>query len=182
MSSLYIGNTTKQIHEFHYRVPEVEGVRIQQIPIGGQVLISGTLSTPQIDYIVKQHEKYGLVRADEVDRTRPFIGLCWSDRPITAIKLERALRHNDDVLADRGREMRERGAIAEHNRLENNLAESGRPELLRGLEVSVQEEHPERRPSEDGPALAEGYSVSRDNPRGAPTPRPGRGGRGRRAA
>lgn len=177
---LYIGNATRQIVEFVYRLPETPGARNQSVPIGGQVRVSGDLSRVQIDAIIDQHAKYGLVHVDAIDRTKPFIGLCYSvDRPISSDKLGRAMNHNMEVLTNLGKQFRQEAAVAENNRIEQHIAEEKMPINLKDFEVSIVEESRKDSPA---PQFAEGIRVSKggndnDGSRGR-----GRGSQRKRAA
>jgi hypothetical protein len=143
MSDLYIGNATRQFLDFYYRMPESSQSRIQKIRPGGQIKISGNLNTADVDAIVEQHKKYGLVRVSEIDRTKDFSGICYDvDRPIRVDNLRRAMDKKIAVLVDKGKEIRKLAAIANNNALEASLEESGRPEGLRELDTSIVEENP----------------------------------------
>lgn len=172
MAKLYIANTKKQAEDFCYRMPGQNGVRKQRIEIGQQIAISGgDLSTLEIDAIVDQHAMYGMVCVDALDRTKEFIGLCYSiGKPVTIGKMEIALAHNDDVLTDRGKELRKEAAVSVNNALEQQT------DGLQKLDISVQEDNA---PQGVVP-IAEGIRVQRE----AHAPRPSSqkpGGR-RRAA
>jgi hypothetical protein len=167
---MFIANCTKQAQDFFYRLPGTPSPRSQHIPIGGQIQISGTLSTPDIDAIIEQHGKYGLVSVDEVDRTKPFFGTCYSiDRPVSVDKLRRAVAHNSVVLTERGVEMRREAAIAVNQAVENASP------TLEALEMSVVEEK-----SGDGPEheqIAEGVRVESLGKDGKPKSSKNRRGR-----
>ena len=175
---VYIGNATKQVLRFSYRPPG-KGIRAQDIPIGGQVLLSGDLTTDEVDAALKQNEPYGLIDVKEIDRTKAFIGICYSlDKPISLSYLQRALDQNHRVLVERGKEIRTNAAIAVNQGLEEQLEEN---QLggLGSLEMSVVEEDGPRRSVDAGPLVSEGVRVTRN---ADPTPTPTRGGRGKRAA
>ena len=165
---LYVANATKQNFDFMYRLPEVTGIRMQTIPIGGQVQITGELTTPQVDSIIAQHTKYGMVAVDEIDRSRNFTGLCYSiDKPVPVAKIMTAVRLNTNVLQERGRRMRQEAAVAENNRIEQTLIENDIPGTLNKLEVSVVEE----KDRTDGePMVAEGVRVTRNEPENEQAP------------
>ena len=182
---LYIANTTKQNVAFYYRVPESVALREQTIRVGSQERISGNLSTPDIDAIIAQHAPYGMVSADELDRVKGFVGLCYSvGKPIPAAKIERAMNENISVLIRRGKETREMGAIASSVAIENTLAEQSRPEILKEFDASIVEENPDARGDAGGPAISEGVRVNRlADPDGHVPPQSGRSaGKRRRAA
>lgn len=173
---MFIANMTKQNCNFYYRLPEVAAPRMQTIPIGGQIQISGELSQPDIDYIVKQKEKYGMIAASEIDRSKPFVGLCYSvGSPVRPGAIEKGIHHNIDVLVRRGHETRRDTAITINNRIENDLDENrDLHTTLKGLDVSVQEVVPRSGVLDDHRQLNEGFRVERDQ-------QPGAGGRrGRR--
>jgi hypothetical protein len=174
MSELYIGNATRQFLDFYYRMPESNQSRVQKIRPGGQIKISGDLTTAAIDVIVDQHKKYGLTRVSEIDRTKDFSGICYDvDRPIRVDSLRRAMDKKIDVLVAKGKEIRKLAAIANSNALETSLEESGRPEGLRELDTSIVEENP----TEDSEqSVSEGIKVVADGhapPRGRASRRKG---------
>lgn len=160
---LYIANTTRQNVDFYYRVPEIPGApRMQKISIGGQILVSGDLNTPQIEAILSQHAPYGIVSADELDRVKGYVGLCFSiDKPVPAHKIERAMNENISILVRRGQQTRRESAVATSALIETELSEKSRPEILKNFEASIVEENPEVRGTEAGPAIAEGVRVNR---------------------
>ena len=162
---LIIANCTQQNHDFLYRTIESKSVRMQPIPIGGQAVISGELTSEDIDYIISQHAQYGMVRVDEVDRTKPFIGLCYSiDKPIPVERLRIALAHNNSVLVERGRKIRQEAAIAVSDVLEQQTTG------LQALEMSIVEQ------PKDGsePEINEGVRVSRTEAPTSPKEQPRR--------
>lgn len=177
---LYIANCTKQIHHFIYRVPELSGPRAQPIREGGQIQISGDNLLPEtIDYIINQHARYGMIAVDEIDRAKPFIGLCYSiDKPIPATKIQRLMLHNQDILEVRAEENFKTTALANNelleNRIETTAREARRPiPKIGDLEISIEEETKSGAPSKtnffrDGSKAAGGIKVSRsgDAPRG----------------
>lgn len=160
---LYIGNATKQVLTFAYRVPEMNGVRTQTIAVGSQVMLSGDLSTKQIDAIVDQNRKYGLVPVDEVDRARDFVGICFSiDKPISSSKLTLAMQRNTDVLVERGKQNRKAAALAVNGQIQSDLAEhDGLGASLKSLEMSTVEEEPKGGYRTTKP-IGEGVRIERD--------------------
>lgn len=174
--SLYIGNATRQVLHFQYRVTRDAGVREQPIPPGTQIKIAGDLTPAQVDYIVRHHAKYGVVAADEIDHAKGFRGICYSvGKPIAGIKLSLLMEHNLGELVKLGRDIRKQSAVAQNNLLEQTLVENGRAERLTEMELTIQEENHDGNNSV--PQLSEGFRVIRgDGPS-----RPARN-RARRAA
>jgi hypothetical protein len=179
---VFVGNATKQILKFSYRAPG-KGVRTQDVPIGGQVILSGDLTPEEVECALSQNAKYGLIDVKEIDRSKAFIGMCYSlDRPISLSYLQRALDQNHNVLVERGKEIRTNAAIAVNQGLETELAESGLGRVA-NLEMSVIEEDSPKRPVDAGPMISEGVRVSHDAPEhpSPPSRAPSRSSR-RRAA
>lgn len=154
---MYVANCTQQVQDFAYRIPGTNGTRRQEIKIGGQILIAGheTLGRPEIDAIVAQHARYGMIAVEDIDRTKPFAGLCYSvDKPVPVEKLRRVLVHNTEVLVERGRTIRQETAVAMNSALAESAA--GAPSEL---EVQV-EEVPAKGSAEDVEPLKETVLVS----------------------
>lgn len=155
MSKLYIANCTAQRQSFMYRLPETSGsgemggMRVQDIEMGQQIVLSGDLNKFQIDSVVQQHAKYGLIAVDEVDRTRGFTGMCYSvDKPVPVSKLLYVIDGNRKALDLRGKQMRTEAAVAVNQQVENTMSDQ-----LKKLEIEVKEERsgngPEHEPIEE---------------------------------
>lgn len=163
---LYVANCTKQHQTFVYRTLGQTGVKQQPIHIGQQIMVTGRddLTKREIDYILEQHRRYGIIAVDEINRVKPYAGMCYSvDKPIQIEAIMSALDHNQFVLAERGAKMREEASVAVHNQIERNLSEN--PEMntrLRETETTVIEED---KPGHEQPKMAEGVVVSRDDER-----------------
>src|ERR1017187_2730896 len=133
MAKLYIANCTKQIQDFWYRVPGCDGSgkafspRMQKIPEGGQILISGDLQPEEIDFIVGENVRYGLINVDDVDRAKPFVGMCYSiNKPVAVPKIEKLFVHNQEILEDRAETNLKATALANNQLLEDRLARAAR--------------------------------------------------------
>jgi hypothetical protein len=161
---LYIANCTKKNYELHYRMPEVMGVRMQPVRAGHQVEIAGDLNQPQIDVVVKHFStRYGMVSVTSIDRTKAFVGLCYStDKPIKVDVIARALHHNDQVLVSRGQDIRRAAAVSVNNAITQQLQESRVPESLGALEMTVDEVDRGGKPVDGG--LREGVLVDPNAP------------------
>ena len=167
MAKMYVANLTRQAQDFIYRLPETRKSTFQQIPVGGQVLLSGDLTTKDIEAVIQQHAPYGMVPAAEVAKRREFNGLCFAlDRPVPIEALRRGLEANRAVLDARGVELRRQAAIAV-----NNLTQDADPDVA-AMEVEIIEQD-----SKDGGAeatLSEGIRVDRNAPSGSTEGRPDR--------
>lgn len=139
MTKMYVLNCTRQNQEFWYRLPESDKLLHQLIPIGGQIQVAGELNTPDIDAIIEQHARYGMVAYSEIDKYKPFIGYCYQlDKRFgdIAAALQRGFDHNDMVLEERGQQLREEAAVAINESIEAQRA----PARLTALEMTVEEE------------------------------------------
>jgi hypothetical protein len=171
MPELYIGNISKQIQQFCYRSLERPGVIQQPIPIGGQIRVApnGTktdLSTPEIDFILEQHYRYGIASVDEIDsKQNPFSGLCFSiGKVISPEKMRKAMLRKEEALQKFGAKVRQEAALAVNSQIEEQI---GAP--LRNLEMSFEEIEPRGGYADDADHLSEGVRVTRqaDNGSGA---------------
>jgi hypothetical protein len=161
MADLYIGNATRQVYDFSYKLPESQSVRSQKIDPGTQVRISGHLTTEDIDHILDRHAKYGLICQDEIDQSQAFHGTCYSvGKPITATRLAYLMDHNLGELVELGRTIRQANAIAQNNNVQTALTESGRPERISSLDLTVQQE--DQDPRNEVPQFSRGVLVTAD--------------------
>lgn len=172
MSKLYIANTTMQNHTFLYRIPGDNAPKTLEIPVGQQKMIPKDLSFNEVSAIVAQHSRYGLVAADEIDRSRDFIGHCYSvDKAVDINKIRRAIDHNREVLEERGKVLRQEAALAV-----NMNIEEAQPGELKKLEMTIKEE---TKNGIDG-SIHEGVIVDRNAP--PPDAKVGKAGRPRKTS
>ena len=179
MTAVYVGNATKQILEFVYRLPERKQPITQHVPIYKQVKLTPDFSAPDIDAILTQWGKYGMVNCTEMESVRKdFEGFLISvGKPIPLDKLERAAYYRSEVLEERGKKMRAEAAVAMINTIEN---ETGT--VAKNYEISVAEIEPPQgfsRPNDRH--IAEGFRAERDARPNMPTPEPPKRARRRRA-
>jgi len=166
MPTLYVANASKQKHDFIYRIPEETSIRRQQIPAGGQITVyQPNASAEVLAAIIDQHSRYGLMDIAEIDRRKPFVGLCYRfDKPIQVEKIMQADEHNAGVLQRESQEARKLSAAALHNAIDR--ATEGAVKL-ESLELEVVEQN-----GSTEPGLNETVTVTRDG--GDPPPRRGR--------
>lgn len=165
MPQLYVANATKQIVQFAYRMLGLNRLIVQPIPIGGQVRIapSGSrtdLTPAEIDEILGQHRKYGIMDIKELETDKRRCDICFSiGEPVSSEKLETAMRRNESALEELGRQLRTEAALAVNSRIEGQI---GAP--LRNLEMSFVEEEPRGGYDSDLNHVAEGVRVTRGAP------------------
>lgn len=168
---LWIGNATRQIYHFNYKMLEVAQPRSLRLEPGRQDRIRD-LTKEDLDYIVKCHSIYGLIPQEEIDRNREFHGTCYAiDKPISAQRFEYLMDYNLSQLIEQGREIRKQNAVAQTMTINQHLTESGRPERVQAMDMTVQQERQD--PNNDVPQMSVGISVSEDESR----PPPGQGRR-----
>lgn len=167
---LYIANCTRQVLDFMYRLPEHPTPLRQRIEIGHQIAVPGELSTKEIEFVTNAHRIYGMVDVKDVDHTKAFIGTCYSvDKPVKVGSIQFAMQHNNEVLVERGKEMRKEAAVV----INNALDEATGGQSLSEADVSVVEE---RGLGGDAPSMSEGVVVRKDVTQQAHGTRRGGGG------
>ena len=131
---MYVANTTHQVQDFQYRLPDSLKIYKQEIRIGGQIAVPGDITRNDVDFIVNQHAMYGLVDVKEIDRTRNFFGLCYSiDKPVDVERVKYAIIHNNEVLVERGKDLRKEAAVAVNNAIEEQTGG------LNSLQMDIEE-------------------------------------------
>jgi hypothetical protein len=161
MPKLFIANTTNQIHQFTYWMPEAARSSMQEVPSGGQVMIAGReMSQKEIDAILKQHEVYGLTSVADASKNPKFWGLVYSiDRPVTLVNLSGLVDRYTQQQVQRGRDARTAAAIATNEAVEQSMQRNQIPGRLENLEMSVEEVSRDQR--DESPEVSEGVRVSR---------------------
>jgi hypothetical protein len=162
---MYIANGTHQNIDFQYRLPETKSYRQQNIPIGGQIRISGELSAKDIDAIVEHHVIYGMVHAKEISNFKGFlIPYVYSiDEPVTVEIMTELIVQNREFNRLLGIKQRQEAAVTVNQQIEDQFPENMKNNL-KNLEMTVEE-----LPSKDrDPTINEGVRVTRDKEKGAP--------------
>lgn len=154
MPYLYIANTTKQHHDFAYRLPEALDLRYETIRAGSQARLPIELSHDVITGIVKQHERYGLKNVADLQGNRDFVGLVYSiDKPVKLDRILETFEQNDTVLNKKGEERRETTAAAISQEMSDVISEGGGN--VSRTEVEVIED------TKGKPGVATGYETTR---------------------
>ncbi len=148
---LFIANGTQQIQDFHYRVPDSNKVRQQKIAIGGQIRISGDLTTADIDAIVDQHKIYGMIPAEEIFSGRDPAPTAYRvGKAITQEEIFQLTQRNEGVLVERGKETRKNAAIGLASMLGTAAREGGTGVEFQEAEIEITEEPGKGRSISDG--------------------------------
>lgn len=163
---VFIGNTTKQILEFAYKLPERKLIT-QRVGVYKQVKLAVDCSQKDVDAVFDQWGKYGLIDVTEIESVRKdFEGYLISiGKPIASERLARAAHYREGVLIERGKELRKQAAIAMMNTIESETGQ-----IAKNYEVSVAEEIPRQGfTNPDDSHVAEGFRATRDErPLGPP--------------
>jgi hypothetical protein len=163
---MYIANGSHQNIDFQYRLPEYKTYRMQNIPVGGQIRISGELNEKQIDIIIQFHCKYGMVKYNEISSFKGyFIPYVFSiDDPVPAVAIAELIVQNRDYNKALGERIRAEAAVAVNAQIEENAGDK-----LTNFEFEIKEA-----PSKDrDPTIEETIRVTRSKDRGAPQDPPG---------
>ena len=177
MTAVYIANATKQILHFSYRLPERKTTITQVVPFLRQTKLGPDMSQQDIDSIIEQWGKYGLIKADELESRRgKFQGYMISvGKPVSQAIMDKATKYREMVLLKEGVEFRKTAALAMVNTIE---AETKTPATE--YEISIAEEIPEGGfKNTTDLHTAEGYRITGDRPN---MPEKPSGRRSRRAA
>lgn len=168
MQKMFVANCTRQVQAFLYRLPENNQPRSQMIAIGGQTQISGDLSTPDIESIIQQYEKYGLVSLVEVKKHDGFAPFVYSlDKPVPPEIISMMVERDTEELQERGREQRKNAAIVMASQIGKQARESGLDLDLEEIRVDVTEDNDgaarDRRSRTGGDRIEEKIVVTRED-------------------
>jgi hypothetical protein len=159
---MFIANGMHQTLSFQYRLPEYKTYRQQRVPIGGQIRLSGELNEKQIDIIAQFHQKYGMVKASEIQMFKGYyIPYVYSvDAPISAEIIMELIVQNREYNRLLGEKLRAEAAIAVNALIEENAGEK-----LTSFEMEIFEKTDKNR--EEQP-IGEKIVITRSKERGAP--------------
>jgi hypothetical protein len=162
---MFIANGMHQNIDFQYRLPQYKSYRTQLIPVGGQIRISGELTSDEIDRIALHHAIYGMVSARDFKNYRGFhIPYIYSvNEPISADLIAELVEQNRIYNVELGKQLRQEAAVAVSATIEDNLPPQT-TERLKNLDMTIEEV-----PSKDRDAtIDEGIRITRDIEKGAP--------------
>lgn len=159
MTDLYVANTTKQNHDFTYRRPEASFHTVIKIPAGTQAIVVKDSDSSEVDRIIAQHRRYGLVPASEAAKSKRFVGLCYSiDREIKFKDMKIVFENNDKVLEKQGEENVKAVAVAVNTAIDDKLKAADIPNEAAHVAIEVKEEN---EPGKDT-TVAVGVQVVKD--------------------
>ena len=136
---LYIANCSKQDHQFTYMIMENPRPFMEKIRAGAQIVIDRPPN--ELDQIINQHSRYGLMEATKVKKG--FGGIAYRmDKPISVEAIESGIEQRDQEMIDRALEARKITAVASDQILLDKAQEMGIKQKS-GLEIEVVEEKEE---------------------------------------
>lgn len=186
---LYVANCTRQTWQVQYRLDYTtqgerepnsrwQPAKQQDIPPGRQVQLGGDMHMMQIEDIVQQLSKFGLVGCVDVPKLRTAVKtfdpgarkttpLVFNiDKPVPADVMRHVQHHNSGIMVDQGVVRRKNAAIAVNNLVQEKVShefmaagfdEPATDKIDVGFEQLEQSEAGEK-------TIAEGYHVSADAP------------------
>lgn len=126
MTTLFVANTSSRHHEFLFRIPGNEQVRRVTINAGKQMEVIRGAQEEEVNAIIEQHKPYGLIHVSQVKKVSDFVGLMYQlDRPVDSGAMEIAVEKNNDVLIEKGHELRKEAAVAANATLSDTITNSG---------------------------------------------------------
>jgi hypothetical protein len=145
MPNLFIANTSTKHNDFNFRLPGNPQLRIEKIPAGNQIRVLADMNQEEIDYVVKQHEVYGLIHVSQIKKIDQFSGMIYSDKPISVNDMQVTMDKNNDVLLKEGYELKKVAAVAMDSALRDAINNSHENlGLQKSVEIDIQEIPQER--------------------------------------
>jgi hypothetical protein len=161
---LYIANCSKQDHQFTYMITENPRPFMERIRAGAQILIDRSIE--DVNQIINQHLRYGLMEATKVKKG--FGGIAYRlEKPISVQSIEAGIEQRDQEMIDRALEARKITAVASDQLISNKAQEMGLRQKS-GLELEVVEE--KKNAGDNEPKFNETIEVQKEGL----TPRKGR--------
>lgn len=163
---MFIANCTQQVQIIHYQLPESVSPNgmlktfTQAIEIGRQVKVNGKADLGQHDIksICDHLCKYGMRDINKLDKEHDTIPLVFSiDRPVRSDLMLEVINHNKGVQIQRGKEARQRAALAVNLTIENTAATVNAEVPF--TEVGIDEEN--QGSFADGPPLTDGHRIQK---------------------
>lgn len=158
MTTLYVGNTTKQHQDFTFRMPESDKLINLNIPAGTQIPALRDVSEEVANAVVDQHKRYGMVSQAEARKTKGFIGMVYSfDKPVKLDTLQIAFTHNQEILTEKARENLKIVGAATKGALDQ-ISKDGEGSGLPRVELEVVEQPKEGQQA----TVAQGVEILKD--------------------
>lgn len=108
---VYVANVTAQNHTINFRLPESRKPMAITIPMGQQKFI-GDLSAPEIDAMVEQVGRYGLVEVGQENKREKVTFIFNVGSTIPAASIQKIYDRNRGILTDEGKKRRIENAVA----------------------------------------------------------------------
>jgi hypothetical protein len=156
---LYVANCSRQNHIVNFQPPERATYISLPIAAGAQALL-GDYGTAAIDAITAHLASFGARPINDALKDEGVVALAWStERPASADAVFKIAMRNQNVLRERGVELRRRAAVAANNAVDNVGG-------VREFEMTIQEENPVAGEK----AVDQGYRVTKNASSPPPVP------------
>jgi hypothetical protein len=160
---LFLGNCTKRVHHFYYRIPGEPSRQMHErimIQPGTQVQVPGDHTRVVLDALIEPYLKHGWKEAGAISSNHAYVGMCYSfDKPIRANVLNYQFEHNDAVLDEHAHE--EMVKFASANAAAIRAQPYGEPQL-QSMDVVVSDTPSPKDPNKT--LTADGVSVTGEKP------------------
>lgn len=199
MPSLYVANVTNQVQLISFRLdydregnPEKDSrfqpAKQQIVDPGRQVILGGrNLHATQVASLIRQLEKYGLTKFDDLDkvgRDQKVPYLYREDLAVPPESMRRIDFHNRMVKTADGKHRREQAAIATNETVqkavENSLLEQGITDHVPPESTSVAFETVDAPSDVESDSIAEGFDIVKEGQVGPHSKKPAAPVKGRR--
>lgn len=119
---LFIANCSRQKHNFTYKLPERTQQYGQPIRAGEQIVIEHNEDV--ILHIIEQHEPYGFLDADNLDKS--FSGICYSiDREVSFSRFKEGTEQKTENLENLSKDILAASALALDQTVDNEVMKTG---------------------------------------------------------
>ena len=152
MPTLWIANTTKQHHHLYFRLPDRgDGLRRLIIEAGKQICIDDDLTMEEVNFIIKQYQRYDITDAREYSRRKGRVWLVYSiDKPVNLDQMLQTYEGNDKEMEKEALDRQVKQAAA----IQDGIAETihqmtgvDKEAVRPAVEVETVEETSDGRPS-----------------------------------
>lgn len=186
---LFIANPTNQVEIVAYRLEfDREGnanpdrrfqpAKQQDIRPGQQAVVGGDLHPKNVAAIIKQLERYGLVRAGDLGSIKAGQKVSYiagEGLAVPAAAIRKVERHNMGVKQEEGRERRAQAAVATNELVQTTVnqqfAEQGIPAQAADR-TSIGIEQMDEDENQIGPRIEEGFDIAPEGKVGLQNGRP----------
>lgn len=130
---VYVANVTPQNHTLNFRIPNVSKPIAIAIPMGQQKMI-GDMAAPDVDAMVEQLGRYGLVELGQENKKEKVTYIFNVGSPVPLSAIQKLYDRNRGILTDEGRERRVAAAAGV------NVAMNTEETPIKNMTIEVEED------------------------------------------